>query len=250
MTKEAAQKLAPFIPQNLRLDIFASLWEEYRDGGKLANELGCKPALVDKLLKEGKAPTDKYMPPILSLSLQRSRRVREMLRVEVLEQIENLFAALNIFPEKSDGDLGKILDVVDEKSRQILWYLWWRRHAEIGELAQLTGAESDMDIISRIKGVINAAAQDVLGKEIVRFKSSRIDPLTGEKVLFSWWLEEGSLLGRRTEPLVDVFEENNHIAIIAQLPAPLELAGEAQVECRDGVLRIKVEKLPSPSEVK
>jgi len=248
--KEAVQKLTPFIPQNLRLDIFASLWEEYRNVGKLANELGCKPALVNKWLKEGKAPNDKYMPRILSLAL-RSHKVRELLRRDVLEQMEDLFADLNVFPErKAEGELGKILDAVDEKSRQILWHLWWNRHAEIGELAELVRAETDMEVLSRLKESINPAARRILGREIVGFESSKIDPVTGEKVLFSWWLEDGLLSSKRIEPLVDVFEENDHIVVIGQLPAPLELAKEAQVECRNGVLRIKLDKLPSQSEVK
>jgi len=250
MTEEAVQKLTPFIPQNLRLDIFASLWEEYKNVGELANELGCKPALVNKWLKEGKAPNDKYMPRILSLAL-RSHKVRELLQRDVLEQLENLLADLDIFPErKAEGNLGKILDAVDEKSRQILWHLWWNRHAEIGELAELVRAETDMEVLSRLKESINLTAGRILGKEIVSFESSKIDPVTGEKVLFSWWLEDGLLSSKRVGPLVDVFEENNHIAIIAQLPAPLELAREARVECKNGVLRIKIGKLPSQSEVK
>jgi hypothetical protein len=242
--KEVAQKLTPFIPQNLRLDIFASLWEEYRNAEELARELGCKPALVHKWLKEGKAPNNNYMPRILSLALQRSQGVREMLRGEVLESIGSLFGELGIFPQKrAPGDLGEILWFLDEKSRQILWYLWWNRHAEIGELTRLVEAESDMEILSRIKQVINPAAQDVLGKEIVRFENSKIDPVTDERVLFSWWLEEGLLRGKRREPLVDIFEENNHIAIIAQLPATLGLTKEAQVEYRNGILRIKIERV-------
>jgi len=248
--KEVAQKLTPFIPQNLRLDIFVSLWEEYKNVGKLANELGCKPALVNKWLKQGKAPNEKYMPRILSLAL-RSHKVRELLRRDVLEQMENLLADLNVFSErKAEGDLGKILDVMDEKSRQILWYLWWNRHAEIGELAELVRAETDMEVLSRLKESINTAAKRILGKEIVGFQSSKVDPVTGEKVLFSWWLEEDLLLGKRVEPLVDIFEENDHIVVIGQLPAPLELAKEAQVECKNGVLRIKLDKLTSQSEVK
>jgi len=181
---------------------------------------------------------------ILFLGLQCSSRVREILQVEVLGQIEALFAALDIcHQEQPDRDFGEILDLLDEKSRQILWYLWWNRHAEIGELVQLTKAYSDMDILLRIKGVINPAAQDILGRELVRFEASRIDPVTGEKVLFSWWLEDESLSAKRREPLVDVFEENGHIAIIAQLPAPMDLAREAQVENKDGVLRIRVGKV-------
>ena len=141
-----------------------------------------------------------------------------------------------------DGDLSHVLDVVDEKSRQILWYLWWHRHAEIGELTQITGASSDMEVLSRIRQVINPAAQEVLGREVMKFETSRIDPVTGEKVLFSWWLKESSL-GERREPLVDVFVENDHITIIAQLPAPMELAKEAVVENKDGILRVKIRKL-------
>lgn len=246
MMKEVAQKLTAFIPRNLRLDIFASLWEEYRNAGELAKELGCKPALVARWLKEGKAPNDKYMSQILSLALQRCDRVREMLRGEVLEPIENLCAELGIFPGKrAPEDLGEISWFLDEKSRQIFWYLWWNRHAEIGELAQLTGAETDMEVLSRIKQAINPAAQDILGKEIVRFENSKIDSVTGEKVLFSWWLEEGLLRGRRREPLVDIFEEDDHITIIAQLPAPLELAREAEIERKDNILRVLIRKVVS-----
>ncbi len=244
MMKEVAQKLTPFIPQNLRLDIFISLWEEYRDKERVAEELGCKPALVSRWLKEGKAPSDKYMPQVLSLALNRSAKVREMLRMEVLEPIENLSAELGTFPErKAEGDLGKVLDAVDEKNRQILWYLWWNRHAEIGELAELVRAENDMDVLSRLKELINTAAKRILGKDIVSFQSSKIDSITGEKVLFSWWLEDSLLPSKRNQPLVDIFEENKHINIIAQLSAPLELAREAQVECKNGVLRIKIERI-------
>ena len=242
--KETAQKLTPFISPNLRLDIVASVWEEYRDEAKLANELGCNPALVRQWLKEGKAPGDEHMCQILFLGLQCSSRVREILQVEVLGQIDSLFADLDIcHQEQPDRDFGEILDLLDEKSRQIVWYLWWNRHAEIGEMVKLTKAYSDMDILLRIKGVINPAAQDVLGRELVRFEDSRIDTVTGEKVMFSWWLEDESLSATRRQPLVDVFEDNGHIAIIAQLPAPMDLAREAQVENKDGVLRIRVGKV-------
>jgi len=250
MMKEAVQKLTPFIPQNLRLDIFVSLWQEYRDKEKLAKELGCKPSLVDKWLREGKTPNDKYMSQILSLALRRPDRAREILQREVLEPIENLFAELGIFPEKrAEGNLGKIMDVVDEKSRQILWYLWWNRHAEIGELAQLTRAETDMEVLSRIKQAINPAAQDVLGKEIIRFENSKIDPVTGENVVFSWWLEESLLRARKRELLVDIFDEDDHITIIALLPATLELAREAEIEHREDILRVLIPKIVNQRKV-
>jgi hypothetical protein len=243
MIKDAVKELIPFIPQNLRLDIFASLWEEYRDKEKLAEELGCKPALIDRWLKQGKPPNDKYIPQILFLALQCSGRAREILQVEVVEQMENIFAVLGISQENVRGDFGKLLEVLDEKSRQILWYLWWNRHAEIGKLVEITMAESDMEVLSRLKNVINPAALKVMGKEIVKFESFRIDPLSGEKILFSWWLEEDMLLKKKRESLMDIFDEGDHVALIVQLSTPVQLSTEAQVDYRNGILRVKVEKI-------
>ncbi|MFC2000260.1 hypothetical protein ACFLXE_05835 [Chloroflexota bacterium] len=241
--REAAERLTPFISQNLRLDIVAYLWEEYRDEAEMAQVLGCESALVRKWLTDGEAPADHHMAQVLALAVERSSRVRGMLRVEILEQVDSIFADLNISREnRHDGDLGGIMEALDEKSRQILWYLWWNRHAKIGELVELTKAYSDMDVLLRIRGVINLAARDVLGRELVRFYDSKADPVTGEKVLFSWWLEDDALPARRREPLVDMFEEDDHIAIIAQLPAPIELDGGARMENRKGVLRIIVGK--------
>lgn len=243
MTTKAVQRLARFVPQDVGLDMLTTLCEEYGNIEMLAEELGCKPSLIHEM-KEGKDLDGETVFQVLSLGLRRSMKVREIIRIEVLEEIERLSAQLDIFPEgKASRDLHRIMGVVDEKSRQILWYLWWSRHAEIGELAELTGSVTDMEVLSRIKQVINPAAQDICGREILRFESSRIDPTTGEKVLFSWWLDGVHLLGQRAEPAADVFEENDHIAIIAQLPAPVELAREGQVECRDGVLMLRVEKL-------
>ncbi|NQT48289.1 MAG: hypothetical protein HQ578_04880 [Chloroflexi bacterium] len=246
--REATERLTPFISPNLRLDILACLWEEYRDEVRLAADLDSSPALVHRWLTEGEAPDDGSTAHVLALGMQRSSRVKEMLRLEVLEQVDGIFTDLNIAGEvRNEQDLGRIMEFLDEKSRQILWYLWWNRHAEISELVELTRAYSDMDVLLRIRGVINLAGREILGRELVRFEDSRIDPVTGEKVLFSWWLEDDALLTKkRREPLVDIFEEDDHIAVIAQLPAPIELDGQARVENKDGLLRITVGKSGRP----
>ncbi|MCX5999721.1 MAG: hypothetical protein NTU41_09090, partial [Chloroflexi bacterium] len=43
-------------------------------------------------------------------------------------------------------------------------------------------------------------------------------------------------------------EENDHVAIIAQLPAPLHLAREGQVFTKDGIMRITVGKAVAESQ--
>lgn len=142
------------------------------------------------------------------------------------------------------------MDSLDDKSRQILWHLWWHRHAHLDELADLIGASTDMEVLSRLREVINPAAERILGEPVLEFSESRIDPISGDKVLFSWWLvEEGQLLARGGEHLVDLFDEKDHIVIIAELPPSVRLCPEglpkgAEVAYRNGILKIKLPKRP------
>jgi hypothetical protein len=234
----------PMIQNNLRLNMLTLLWQEGRNMEDLAGSLGCSFEIMHKWLAGDEAPCDECMAQILEYALRNSPGARELFRMEVLEELRNLLAAAARFYECDEGqhrDLGDVIDTVDEKSRQIVWYVWWNRYADISELAELTRAESDMDVIQLIKNAINPAARSILGRDIMRFESSRTDPMSGEKVLFKWWLDDCALREKRQEPLVDIFQENEHIAIVAQLPTPLQLAREGRVESKNGVLKITVE---------
>lgn len=76
-----------------------------------------------------------------------------------------------------------------------------------------------MDVLLKIRGVINPTAERIAGSPILAFRRSRVDPVTGEKVLFSWWVigpprvEEEA----RTGVLVDVFDEEDRIDVVADL---------------------------------
>jgi len=87
---------------------------------------------------------------------------------------------------KIQKGLAPLLQSLDEKSRAMLWHLWWHRHAGISELRELIDAASDFEVLYRLKEVINEQALRLRGKPVVRFEQARIDPLSGEKVLFSW----------------------------------------------------------------
>jgi hypothetical protein len=139
--------------------------------------------------------------------------------------------------------LAHFLQGLDEKSRAILWYLWWRRHAEISELRNLFDSSDDFEVLYRLKEVINGKAQELWGRPIVSFEQSKSDTLTGEKVLFSWWFvgEEDALISGGDRALVDVFNEKDSVIIIAQLPTSVNLTAP-DIQFKNGVLKVKFKK--------
>jgi len=270
LKKGATERLCAFLPPDVRRGIFGLLLASYGDEKRLAEDIGCSLSSLREWVEEGgHAPSDKHMPIILSLALADCPEVGNLLRKELLEAVERLCADLGISQKAKKGDLSLLMDALDEKSREILWHLWWHRHAQLDELAELIGASTDMEVLFRLREVINPVAERILGKPILEFSESRVDPVTGEKVLFSWWLgfdgstelaevklttglEGQPLGGRRGGPLVDLFDEKDHIMIIAELPPsvrlrpeglrPEWLAKKAEVAYKNGILKIKLAK--------
>lgn len=128
-----------------------------------------------------------------------------------------------------------LMRAVDEKSRQIITYLLRERHAGIRKLANLISASSDMEVLIRIREVINPKAKEVIGEPLITFERSKIDPLTGEKIVFSWWLKEELMEGLHYERLLDVFDEEDGLRVVACLP-PQEK--DVNVEVKDDFLII------------
>lgn len=126
-------------------------------------------------------------------------------------------------------DLNSLLTDVDEKSRQIIVYLLRERHAEIRKLADLICASFDMEVLVRIREIINPRAFEVIGEPIITFERSKIDPLTGEKITFSWWLKKEWVEGTYWDNLLDVFDEGNGLTVIAFL-SPQEENVEVEVK--------------------
>jgi hypothetical protein len=144
---------------------------------------------------------------------------------------------------KNKGGITQLVEVLDEKSRAILWHLWWHRHAEISELRDIIDAQGDFEVLQRLKEIINAKAQQLWGKPIVGFEQSKIDPISGEKILFSWWfLDELNLpLSGNGSPLVDVFNDKDSVSIIAELPASVD-ASHPNIEFKNGILKVRLKR--------
>jgi len=121
------------------------------------------------------------------------------------------------------------------ESREILWYLWQKGHAVIDELAAVVAAPTHMDILLKIRKIINPTAERIIGSPILAFEKSKIDCETGEKILFSWWLAGREQPGeRREETLLDILDEGDHVDVV------MELLG---VQEEDILLKIGKDKL-------
>jgi hypothetical protein len=141
-------------------------------------------------------------------------------------------------------DLAQFLQVLDARSRAILHYLWWHRHAEISQLRNAGDKLEDSEVLYRLKEVINKKSQDLWGRHIVDFEQSKIDPITGEKILFSWWyIDEDDLpVSGEGGALVDVFNEKERIIIIAQIPVSIDL-NAPDIQLKNNILRVEFKKI-------
>jgi len=112
--------------------------------------------------------------------------------------------------------LDKIVTKLDADSKGILWFLYENRHARIDTLAKLIEAHTHMDVLLKIREIINPTAEKIIGYPILSFENSKVDWETGEKVTFSWWLA-GQPHKERKEPLLDIFDEDAELVVCLEL---------------------------------
>jgi len=132
----------------------------------------------------------------------------------------------------------QVMNTLDEKSVQILIYLLKEKHAGIRKLADLIHASSDMEVLVKIREVINPKFKEIVGQPLIIFERSRLDPLTGEKITFSWWLNEELMDYIPNGKLLDVYEEKDTLRVIASIP----LQEDVKLEVKDNFLIIAGKK--------
>jgi len=119
--------------------------------------------------------------------------------------------------------IDKLLKELDPASQSMLLFLWQNRHAAIEELARICNAPNHMDVLQRIRKIINPASEKLIGFPVLTFERSKIDEFTGKKVMFSWWIIGGDKPEKdKKENLLDIFDEGDHINIIMELKGALE----------------------------
>jgi len=112
----------------------------------------------------------------------------------------------------------KIAAQLDSDSKDIMWYLWEKRHAKINRLAELIDAPNHMYVLLKIREIINPISEKVIDCPILSFERSRVDSQTGEAVLFSWWMiGHQERLVHREDRLLDIFDEGPYIQVIMEV---------------------------------
>ena len=144
---------------------------------------------------------------------------------------------------KTGKGLAQLLQVLDEKSRAMLWHLWWHRHAGISELRELIDAPNDFEVLYRLREVINEQSLRLWGRPIVNFEQSKMDSRNGAIVLFNWWFLDGENfpISDERKPLVDIFCEKDSISIIAQVPTSVDPTHH-EFSYKNGILKVRLGK--------
>ena len=137
------------------------------------------------------------------------------------------------------GNTDQLINAVDEKSRQIITYFLREQHAGIRKLADLIHASSDMEVLIRIREIINPKARQIIRIPLITFERSKIDPFTGEKIAFSWWLNEDLIDNTCNDKLLDILDEKNALRIIVSLPLEEK---DVKVEVKENFLIISGKK--------
>ena len=213
------QRLSEFLPSDLRMKIFRVVKEHHKDGNVFERDVGLR------LQEINEDALNDYFPRILAFALINIPLVREVIRKDLLGEIGSLCEDLGIVMSEEGklkgrqrNNMDMFMAHIDDKSREIVWYLLRNRYAGIRDLSDLIGASADNDVLTRIREVINPAATKYLKKEILEFKQSAIDDSSGKKVIYKWWLRADFLLTEKREGMLDVFDEPDKIRIIAELP--------------------------------
>lgn len=142
--------------------------------------------------------------------------------VKDMETWKNKIFERTLLEIDQDG-IDKTARELDTQSRSILFFVWQNRHATINELASLYDAPNHMDVLHRIRNIINPTSQRVIGVPALAFERSRIDEPTGEKVLFSWWIIGNNKREKdKEQSLLDIFDEGDHLNIILELKGAQE----------------------------
>jgi len=145
-------------------------------------------------------------------------------------------------------DLERLISSLDMRSREIVRYLMGKRYAGIRELSKFIDVDSDMEILSKIREVINPAASQILNYPLLVFHHSKIDPLTGGKVLFKWWISE-NVDTSIDKVLVDLFKDEEGVRCMVY---PQFQVDELEVDVRGNFLILngrdyhKIIHLPYP----
>lgn len=196
---------------------------------EIADATGCSTELIREWFN-GVNPDPEARAKILAYAFLRCIETEEIL-TGFLDETRDLLVKLKA--SKRSKKLDRLMASVDAKSQLMMEYFLRNRYAGIRGLADLIHADSDMEVLMRVREVINPKAQEILGFPFLNFEHSKIDPLTGKKIAFSWWIAEKLDRFIEDDEILDVFNEKDWIRVVTSLPPHLD---DVAVEVRGDFL--------------
>ena len=164
--------------------------------------------------------------------------------VNDLEEWRKRLIARSAFLKVDLKAIEKISAQLDSDSQDILWFLWERRYSKIDQLAELVDAPNHMHVLLKIRETINPIAEKLTGCPVLIFERSKVNPETGEAVLFSWWLAgQPDEPARSEEKLLDIFDEGSHIQVIIEVRGVK--ASDVRIDVSGDELTVRLENADS-----
>ncbi|MDO8612774.1 MAG: Hsp20/alpha crystallin family protein [Dehalococcoidia bacterium] len=178
---------------------------------------------------------------VIAVGYRTGRPAKAFIIVPDLELWRQKLYEMTLF-EIDQAAVDKVIQELDPQSREIVDYLWANRHATIDELAKLIAAPTHMNVLLMIRGAINPTAERMIGGALLAFHQRKIDWVTGETVLFSWWVTASARAEEEAEAALplDVFDEGDRISVVADLAGVRE--GDIALEVNKDRLILSVER--------
>lgn len=140
---------------------------------------------------------------------------------------------------KNPSNAGVFPDMLDEDSRRILSALSTKGYATLDELSEAARC-THFEVLQRLRDVINPESIRRFGIPLAVFRESGTDPLSGENVHFSWWLNDEF---SHEAGQVEVIEEDGDFFITLDLAgSDLPRRMRASATFNHGILEVKVMK--------
>ncbi len=208
------KKVAEFLPEGAKQQVFGLLLEHYAGEKRLADALGIDLPLV-RFWQSSQKISREHFPGMLALAIKECPDVRGIIK-GALDEFSFLCQRLGVADRGQEDRAGIFMGELDDESKAIVLHMVRAGHARIGELGSAAGLNDSL-ALGRIREIINPAAERILGKQILVFREAAFD--LGKKVLYSWWINEGMQLPDGREPqIVEIGDENNLLRITTQVP--------------------------------
>jgi len=216
------KNLSKDLPPRVFTQILETLLSQEKLSGLSSSTGICEETIED--LYSGNQHHMGEKDQILSYAFHHYQDVTDII-YEFIFEIEETLRKLN--KSRIANDVTELQKKLDPTSRLILDYFLKNKSAGIRELSDLIRAKSDYEILSVIREIINTQAQDILGYPLLQFKRSYIDPVTGMKLLFRWWISEEVMELFEDIGLVDIYKENDELRVVV---SPLSTIEDVEIE--------------------